>query len=430
MTRWTCRSWTSTAIPLVGLGVAVFQAFLLAGLPEASPQLIAAEAALVAAFCLLGLFAARDARQRRRLEAQVQRYHDIAAASVDWLWETGPDLRFSYLLAPAARAAGENPTPPFRIGETVPESWRQRLGETAPRSFRNLVCSVPQASGQPLLFKATGVPIFDAAGRFRGYRGIASNVTGDSLAECKARWLETDLMRAQQMETLTAFAAGIAHDVNNALLPVLTMIRSLMRRLDSESREHEKLALAFEAAQRCRDLVSAQLSLIQRENAGDIAIDLKAPVTDAIEMLRRGLPPGIRLTAEIEPVPMPVVSAPVKILQIVANLVANATKAIGNRPLGGEIAIRLAASADLDGYLLEVADDGPGIAPELQEKIFEPFFSNQSAEGGKGLGLPSVLSLARGLGGKVSVLSRVGKGARFIVFLPRPAENPEANLAD
>lgn len=439
MTRWHARIWLPLVIALAGLGVGALYAVHFAATSDDLQRLIAAEAFLAVAFGLLLTLAIRHDRLRRRLGASEQRLLDIVAASGNWLWETGPDLRFTYLSAnfgeatgqDAARVLGRNGAE-LRFGRDMPEHWQRQLSDSAnPRPFRDHIFTVPLPSREPFVFKACGVPVFDAERRFLGYRGIAKDITALVLAERETRRLEADLYRAQRMEALGVFAGGVAHDVNNALSPILTVIRSMMRRLEDRPREHESLALAFEAAQRCRDLVSGLLALIRREQAADRAIDLKGPVADAISVLRKSVPRSIRLITEIEPVPMPVISAPIKILQIVANLVDNASQAIGETAATGEITLRLATAGDLDGYLIEVIDDGPGIPTELHCKIFEPFFTTKSAEVGSGLGLTTVHSLARGLGGRVSFVSRPDHGAKFIVFLPRAtADVMEANLAD
>lgn len=439
MTRWLADSRLPFVIALVGLGAGALYAVHFAATPDHLLRLISTEAILVIAFGLLLALALRQGRLRRQVAASEQRLHDIAVASGNWLWETGPDLRFTYLSANFAEASGQDPArvlgrsgAELHFGQDVPQRWRHRLAEPVhPRPFRDHIFTVVLPSREPFVFKASGVPVFDTERRFLGYRGIAKDITALMLAERDTRRLEADLYRAQRMEALGVFAGGVAHDVNNALSPILTVIRSMMRRLEDRPREHESLALAFEAAQRCRDLVSGLLALIRREQAADRAIDLKGPVADAISVLRKSLPRNIRLVTEIEPVPMPVISAPIKILQIVASLVDNASQAIGETAATGEITLRLAAAADLDGYLIEVIDDGPGIPAALHGKIFEPFFTTKTAEVGTGLGLTTVHSLARGLGGRVSVVSRPDHGAKFIVFLPRAtADVMEANLAD
>lgn len=438
MNRWPALISNPHVIALAGLGAGMLYAILFATTHDDLLRLIAAEAILAAAFGLILALAVSHGRVQRRMEASERRLGDIAAATGDWLWETDPDLRVTYLSANFREATGQDPAQVLgRNGAELHirqdmEHQRPRTADVAnPRPFRDQVYTVSLPSREPFVFKASGVPIFDADSRFLGYRGIARDVTVSTLAERATRRLEANLCRAQRMETLGVFAGGMAHDVNNALSPILTVIRSLMRRLEDRPREYESLALAFEAAQRCRDLVSGLLASIRREQTADIPIDLKGPVAEAISMLRRSLPRGVRLAAELEPVPMPVVCAPVKVQQIVANLVDNAVQAMGETATTGEITLRLAAAADLDGYLIEVIDDGPGIPIESQSKIFEPFFTTRSAEAGRGFGLSTVHSLARGLGGRATVVSRPGHGAKFIVFLPRAtAAVMEANLAD
>ena len=95
MTQWLSRTWTLPAIALIGLGVGVFQAIYFSDVPDALPRLFTASAILAIAFGSVLTIAACTDRQHRRQVAKTRRFHDIAGAAGDWLWETGPDLRFT-----------------------------------------------------------------------------------------------------------------------------------------------------------------------------------------------------------------------------------------------------------------------------------------------------------------------------------------------
>jgi signal transduction histidine kinase len=129
---------------------------------------------------------------------------------------------------------------------------------------------------------------------------------------------------------------------------------------------------------------------------------------------RRG---GVSLRLEIDDGDHVIDADADRLQQVVLNLVKNALAAT---PQGGSIVVRVEATADV--VRLVVTDTGPGIAVEMQTRLFEPFFTTRASQGGTGLGLAVVRAIAVEHGGSVAVRSEPGRGAEFVASFPRPPE--------
>jgi CheY-like chemotaxis protein len=169
-------------------------------------------------------------------------------------------------------------------------------------------------------------------------------------------------------------------------------------------------------------------------------LDLNDVVDGTGRMLRRLIGEDIELVLKPDPQPVLVLADPGQLDQVVMNLAINARDAM---PTGGVLAIETAA-VELDEVyavthgpvmpgsygLIAVTDTGIGMSPEVQARIFEPFFSTKAAGKGTGLGLSTVYGIVKQSGGYIWVYSEPGKGATFRVYLPRAAgEQPGAPVA-
>jgi PAS domain S-box-containing protein len=247
------------------------------------------------------------------------------------------------------------------------------------------------------------------------------------------RRLEEEQWRSQKLEALGTLAGGVAHDLNNTLVPVLALTKLTAKRLPEGSRERKNLMIVVTASERARDLVKQILVFSRREKGERTAIDMAAILRDVMDMLRASVPATIRIEAAIEPVPRVSANAG-QLHQIITNLVANAAQAIGTSM--GTITIRLGtASPDEPGrperICLSVADTGCGMDSATQQRIFEPFFTTKGVGEGTGLGLSVVHGIVTSLGGRIEVSSIPGAGTIFALYLPAldEAEVPLSTLA-
>ncbi len=259
------------------------------------------------------------------------------------------------------------------------------------------------ADGTPLLLTST-------------YRDI----TEQRLAEQRQAELENQLHHSQRLEALGTLAGGIAHDLNNTLVPILALSKVALRLLPPDSPVRDDLATIAAASERARDLVRQILAFSRKQELVKREIDLRAVAREALSLLRASLPTTIRLVEEFREVP-PILGDAGQLQQIVVNLVTNAAHAIGTQT--GTITVTLApvvAAEDPAGpkIRLRVADTGRGIEAANLDHIFEPFFTTKSVSEGTGLGLAVVHGIVTGHDGSIEVRSKVGEGTEFSIIFP------------
>ena len=271
-----------------------------------------------------------------------------------------------------------------------------------------------------------GEVITDATGAVIGAIGTVQDVTERRQAETARRELEAQLVQSQKMEALGRLAGGMAHDLNNTLVPILSLTKLVMKRLPPESQDHANIVNVYRAGTRARDLVRRVLAFSRKQPLRMESVDLAAIAGDTLAMLRASLPPSIAMRCDIAAVP-PVPGDASQLAQLIMNLVTNAAQAIGSRPGTIELSLRreeaIAGTAASPHLHLAVSDTGYGMDAAVMARIFEPFFTTKPVNEGTGLGLSIVHGIVTSHGGRVTVASVPGEGTTFDIRLPLPAES-------
>jgi signal transduction histidine kinase len=243
-------------------------------------------------------------------------------------------------------------------------------------------------------------------------------------ADAARQELEGQLHHSQRLESLGILAGGIAHDLNNTLVPVLALTKIAARRAPEGSRERANLEIVHRASERARDLVKQILAFSRNEGIEMQPVSLTDIVRESVGILRASIPATIHIVTAIADVPS-VLGNSGQLHQIVLNLVTNAAQAIGGGM--GEIAIGLhaqTATEDRNGapapasICLSVADTGHGMDEATRRRIFDPFFTTKPVGEGTGLGLSVVHGIVTAHGGQIAVASAPGKGTRFDIHFP------------
>jgi signal transduction histidine kinase len=238
--------------------------------------------------------------------------------------------------------------------------------------------------------------------------------------------LERQLLHSQKLDSLGTLAGGVAHDLNNTLVPVLALGKVVRNGLVEGSRPRRNMDTIVLAGERARDLVGQILAFTRKEAAETQVFDLRKVTAEAINLLRASVPPTIRIDGAIAEIPL-MAGYPGRLHQVIVNLVVNASHAIGDG--AGTISVALdAALGDLIGQdpnnsaaptiRLSVRDSGRGMDGATLKRIFEPFFTTKKQGEGTGLGLSVVHSIIAEHGGTITADSRVGYGTCFNVLLP------------
>ena len=274
--------------------------------------------------------------------------------------------------------------------------------------------------------------------------GHVRDISARREAETARLALEAQLRQAQKMEAIGQLTGGIAHDFNNILTSVIGYLVLGEERAEGigDAVLLRQLGQAHLAAQRARDLIAQMLAFARRQRGEARVLDVAPLVRQTLRLLRATLPSSVTLdgNAGVDDLGSPVCVAidPVQLEQVLFNLCINARDALDG---AGRISVHVRAHAQarwqcascrapVDGgpwVELSVADSGSGIAPELLERIFDPFFSTKAPGSGSGMGLAMVHGIVHGHGGHLRVRTVRGAGSVFSVMLPRAAATTAAS---
>ena len=271
-------------------------------------------------------------------------------------------------------------------------------------------------------FAVSSSPLLDQEGRVVKVVHYARDLT-------EKRNLERQLRQAQKMEAIGTLAGGIAHDFNNILAAIIGFSELAMRDLPAGSPAQADLKQVLQAGLRAKELIQQILTFSRRTEQKVRPLLVQPIVKESIKLLRASIPTTIELRQQIAEQCGMVLADPTQIHQVVMNLCTNGYQAM--REKGGVLGVTLEpvelGEADVankialkPGHYLRfsVSDTGSGIAPEILDRIFEPYFTTKQQGDGTGLGLSMVHGIVQGLGGHVSVYSEPGQGTTFRVYLP------------
>ena len=244
--------------------------------------------------------------------------------------------------------------------------------------------------------------------------------------------LREELLNAQKMDSLGRLAGGIAHDFNNLLTPILAYANLGLMQLHAGDPLHEELDEIRQAADRATGLIRQILTFSRKQPMQIHPVAPNRLIEGLVRMLRRLAGDCVDVELELAADLGNVLADPSRIEQILINLVINARDAIQgegrvtittrNVELGPDSVEVLAGMSAGPQVMIEVRDTGIGMSPEVQRRVFEPFFSTKEQVKGTGLGLAIVYGLVKQHGGDIRCDSAPGRGATFRLLLPRTDE--------
>jgi len=259
--------------------------------------------------------------------------------------------------------------------------------------------------------------------------------------------LEVQLVQSQKMQAIGQLAGGVAHDFNNLLTAIQLRLDELLQRHPVGDPSYEGLNEIRQTGARAADLVRKLLAFSRKQTVQRETLELGELISEFEVLLRRLLREDVKLVTDYGR-NLPQVRADKSALETaVMNLAVNARDALRSHGAAdgsaGVVRIRTARLTQLEarglGYpeaaaegaaLIEVADNGPGIPPDVMAKIFEPFFTTKPVGEGTGLGLATVYGIVKQADGWIHVESRPGQGAAFRIFLPIYAPPTEAGAPE
>jgi PAS domain S-box-containing protein len=288
---------------------------------------------------------------------------------------------------------------------------------------------IHRADGEVRTVHAESSSIRDERGATIKIAGTIRDITAERHLERQRHELQAQLHHSQKLEALGTLAGGIAHDLNNTLVPIIALSKHLIGRELTDPAVRRSLDVILRAGLRGRDLVRQIVAFSRKDRSERQLFDPVPVIHDALAMLRASTPSLINFQTSFRPVPK-VFGDAGQLHQVVVNLVTNAAQAIGDRPGSVTISLSTDVGEALPRVHLRVQDDGVGMADAVRQRIFEPFFTTKPVGEGTGLGLSVVHGIITAHGGTIAVDSAPGRGTCFDIFLPASGEEGSAAADD
>jgi two-component system cell cycle sensor histidine kinase/response regulator CckA len=264
---------------------------------------------------------------------------------------------------------------------------------------------------------------------FARLQGMGKNLTVFAVDKTESKTLEVQLAQSQKMQAVGQLASGIAHDFNNVLTPIIGFADLLLAKMRPTDPAFADIMSIKQNANRAANLVRQLLAFSRKQTLQPKVHSLTDAMSDLDNLLGRVLGEKVELKISHSRDLGLVLVDVHQFEQVIINLAVNARDAM---PKGGTLSVKTKnISAEeskaivrdpmpVGEYVLcEVSDTGSGIAPEIVEKIWEPFFSTKEVGKGTGLGLSTVYGIVKQTGGFIFCNSVVGKGTTFSIYLPR-----------
>lgn len=318
-----------------------------------------------------------------------------------------------------------------------PEEWatsRALRGE----SGKNVEYSI-QAGKRGLFYTASFSynPVRNDQGDIVGSMVIAYDITEQKEKEAAERLSEERLEQSRKLEAIGTLAAGIAHDFNNILGAIRGYADMAQCQTSSDPHFSNNLDQIIIAADRATDLVKQILLFSRQTKLKPRPLRITPLVKEGVKMLRSFFPSTISIVEDIDIEDDIIQADPTQLHQVLINLCTNASHAMDDSR--GTLTVELKKCA-LNGKELKmifpvqageyvrltITDSGTGIAPDIVDRIFDPYFSTKDVGKGTGMGLAIVYGIVKECGGTIVVDTLSGKGTSFHVYLPLvDAEIPE-----
>jgi two-component system cell cycle sensor histidine kinase/response regulator CckA len=276
--------------------------------------------------------------------------------------------------------------------------------------------------GRPIIVQCRATLIRDKNRQPKSLLFINTDIT-------EHKQLEEQFLRSQRLESLGVLISGIAHDLNNALTPVLIGIDILQ---GSPAKKENILKTMQSSARRGADMVKQVLAFARGDDTHKTLVHADPLVKEMGKIVSDTFPKNINCRVKVNKESWPVSAIPTQLYQVLMNLCVNARDAM---PEGGTLALAV-ENVRLDDTMtarhpeakpgnyvcVSVSDTGTGISAEQVGKIFQPFFTTKAPGKGTGLGLSTSLSIIKNHDGFMDVRSNVGQGTEFKFYLPALVE--------
>jgi PAS domain S-box-containing protein len=371
------------------------------------------------------LVVARDVTAERAATERIQRQAELLDRAQDAILMRDMDDRITYWNRSASRIYGWSTEE--AQGREASGLWNEDPGQVeiarhATLFYGEWMGEMRQRSrhGVELIMQSRWSLVHAKDGSAAGFLVINTDI-----AEKKR--LEAQFLRVQRTESIGLLAGGVAHDINNVLVPILASTE-LLEPLVEAPEGRQFIATIRGSAQHGAALVRQLLAFARGAVGQQTELTLEPLLRDFVVFVTQAFPRSVRVELTATPKLWSVRGDATQLKQVLMNLCLNARDAM---PEGGRIDIELSnvVLSEFDAstlrevkpgphVMISVADTGTGMPPNVLERIFDPFFTTKDVGKGTGLGLAAVRGIVKGHNGTIGVESWPGRGTIFRIYLP------------
>jgi C4-dicarboxylate-specific signal transduction histidine kinase len=314
--------------------------------------------------------------------------------------------------------------------ESEPEKWQLlRATLDSRKPFRDFVYCSAGRNGSPMYVKASGKPMFDANGEFRGYRGTGTDVTALMRAQEeheRLRRLESDFAHMNRVSMMGELAASLSHEITQPIASARNNARAAQNFLDMQPPDlgevREALGCVVGDTDRAGDMIDRIRDHMKKAPPRKGQFDLNEAINEVIVLGQSAIiKNGVWVQTRLSEGLYPVHGDRVQLQQVVLNLLLNAVEAMGSveaKPRD----LLISTEQDHTGVLVAVRDSGPGLDPSHLERVFDAFYTTKSS--GMGMGLSICRSIIEAHGGRLWAEANEPRGAIFQFTLPAMQVGP------
>jgi signal transduction histidine kinase len=235
----------------------------------------------------------------------------------------------------------------------------------------------------------------------------------------RLRELNEHLIRAEKLAAAGTLAAGVAHEVNNPLASISSLIQMLQAR-EHDPETGEQLRLISTQIERITQVLRDMMEFARTQPPKRAPLDINRAVEASLRLASFDKAfQRLRVNKSFDPLAPPILADANQLQQVFLNILLNARDAM---PLGGRLDIRTRYDTQAEELIVEISDDGAGIAPEHAAHVFDPFFTTKPAGAGTGLGLAVSYRIVTAHGGRIEIAPNNGRGTTVRVRLPEQSE--------